>query len=345
MPKKNNLNIRLFKDFCTDEWDELLGTFDGTINYTAWFINYIEVLNAGSSIKNVTFGLFKDNVVIAIVPLYVEKVDSKWQMSMGQEPIYAPIFNKSVSNKEFNKYYDYLLSEVDRVAKNYNCKLARFQYSPLLNNDFNCNYFENFGYSDDIKYPDWYIFKAKYSYIVNLLVSKDELYRGVRKSNKPHVNRTRRETKLIVLDENNFDQSMFDQYVQLYYKIKGKKRNPSVFELDAVAVQKGFEVLLLCQYMDILIGAVALHTHNGKARYNSSVQDYDFDRSIYPNHFLLWESIVYLKEKGFDLFEIGEQVTESINLSSKERNLSHFKAGWGGTLVPWMKAQKEFDHA
>ncbi len=344
MDIKGNLNTRLFKDFSANEWDELLGTFDGTINYTSWFINYIEVLNAGSSIKNVTFGLFKNNVVIAIVPLYVEKVESKWQISMGQEPIYAPIFSNNTPYDAFSEYYKYIVTEIERIASNHQCILARFHYSPLLYTKVNHNYFTEFGYKENILYPDWYIFKAERSYVINLLIEESELYCSVRKSNKPNINRTRREAKLIVLDENNFDQSLFGQYVQLYYKVKGKKRNPSAFELDAVAVQKGFEVLLLCQYKDILIGAVALHTHNGKARYNSSVQDYDVDRSIYPNHFLLWESIVYLKKKKFDLFEIGEQVEESMDLSSKERNLSHFKSGWGGILVPWVKAQKEFDH-
>ena len=344
MDIKDNLNTRLFRDFSANEWDELLDTFDRTINYTAWFINYIEVLNADSSIKNLTFGLFKDNVVIAIVPLYVEKVDRNWQMSMGQEPIYAPIFSNNTPYEDFSEYYQYIVDEIERVGHQYHCLLARFHYSPLLYTKNSHNYFTEFKYKENILYPDWYIFKAEYSYVVNLLLIESELYRSVRKSNKPNINRTRREAKLIVLDEHNFDQSLFDQYVQLYYKVKGKKRNPSVFELDAVAVKKGFEVLLLCQYKGILIGAVALHTHNGKARYNSSVQDYDVDRSIYPNHFLLWESIMYLKSKNFVLFEIGEQVEESIGLSSKERNLSHFKSGWGGILVPWARAQKEFDY-
>ena len=45
MDIKGNLNTRLFKDFSANEWDQLLGAFDGTVNYTAWFINYIELLN------------------------------------------------------------------------------------------------------------------------------------------------------------------------------------------------------------------------------------------------------------------------------------------------------------
>ena len=44
-----------FIEFEFDEWDKVLSNFDATINYTSWFLNYIEILNAKSSIKNYTF--------------------------------------------------------------------------------------------------------------------------------------------------------------------------------------------------------------------------------------------------------------------------------------------------
>ena len=71
---------------------------------------------------------------------------------------------------------------------------------------------------------------------------------------------------------------------------------------------------------------------------------YNVDKGIYPNHFLLRAAIEYLKKNGFELFEIGEQVSDSdlYKVSKKEQDLSHFKSGWGGKLIPWMKAQKEF---
>lgn len=344
MMRVDSLSVSLFKEFSAKEWDALLENFDSTVNYTAWFLNYIEVLNVKSSIKNLTFVILDADVVTAIVPLYVEKIAEHWQMSMGQELIYAPIFRKNTQNEGVLKYYKYIISKIEKIANQYQCALARFYYSPLLYTKNSYNYFIKFGYDKDIFYPNWYIFKAEFSYIIDLLIEKNELYRPVRKSSKTIINRTRRETKLFVLDEDNFDQELFDEYVQLYYKIKGRKRSLAAFSLDAIAIKKGFEVLLLCQYCEKLVGSVALHTYNKKARYNSSVQDYNIDKSIYPNHFLLWESIVYLKEKNFELFEIGERLEDSMELSNKERNLSHFKTGWGGVLVPCIKAQKKFKH-
>jgi hypothetical protein len=132
----------------------------------------------------------------------------------------------------------------------------------------------------------------------------------------------------------------------LYYQIKGLIRTVESFELDSIAIRSGFEAIMLSEYKGKLVGAIALHTYNKKVRYNSSVQLYGVDKGIYPNHFLLGAAIDYLKENGFELFEIGEQVTPSdlYQLSEKEKNLSHFKAGWGGNLTPSMKAQKEFNN-
>ena len=139
---------------------------------------------------------------------------------------------------------------------------------------------------------------------------------------------------------------MFDRYVALYISVKGQRRSSSAFSLDAIAIKQGLEVLIICEYNNILVGTIGLHTYNKKARYNSSVQDLKVDRAIFPNHFLLWQAILYLNNNGFNQFEIGEQVTnsDSVNVSDKDKNLSHFKAGWGGKLIPSVKIQKNYEY-
>jgi len=347
MLEVDHLSISLFKDFSAKKWDDkLLENFDSTVNYTAWFLSYIEVLNVKSSIKNLSFVVLNGDVSIAIVPLYVEKIDNQWQMSMGQEPIYAPIFNKNVSNNVILEYYEYIVAEIDRIALQYQCVLARFHYSPLLHTKNSHNYFTEFGYKKDILYPNWYIYKSNHSYVIDLGNTKALLLKQIRKGHRSNISQTKKNAKLIILDSYSFDQNLFNRYVKLYYQAKGIRRSAEAFKLDSVAIKTGFEIIMLCEYNDELVGAVALHTYNNKARYNSSVQLYDIDKGIYPNHFLLGAAIDYLKENGFELFEIGEQVTQSdlYQVSEKEKNLSHFKAGWGGDLIPWMKAQKEFNH-
>ena len=346
MKEVNSLSTNLFKNLSFDEWDGVLKNFNVSINYTSWFLKYIEVLNAKSRIQNYTFVIYQNDTPIAIVPLYLENIENNWQISMGQEPVFAPVFSKKIGKSELTRYYKYLLLEVDKLAKTFKCKLARFQYSPLLYNEFSYNYYKDFGFIEDITFPDWYIFKAKYSYIIDLNQSVDYLYKAVRKSYKSLINKTRRETKCYILDDSNFNQILFDRYVALYISVKGQRRSSSAFSLDAIAIKQGLEVLIICEYNNILVGTIGLHTYNKKARYNSSVQDLKVDRAIFPNHFLLWQAILYLNNNGFNQFEIGEQVTnsDSVNVSDKDKNLSHFKAGWGGKLIPSVKIQKNYEY-
>ena len=232
-----NLSIKSFENYPSSKWDKLITDFDVTINYTAWFISYIEVLNSNNNIKNLSFLLLEDDEIVAIVPLYVEEINGKCQISMGQEPIYAPIVRTDADASSSLVYCKFILNEIEDISRKFKCTLARFHFSPLLTENMIPNFFIEFGYKEDIQHPDWYIFKSKNSYIINLNNEENDLYSEVRKSNKPHINRTRKETDLVILDGNNFDQSIFDQYIQFYYAVKGNKRSQSAFELDKSAIK------------------------------------------------------------------------------------------------------------
>jgi hypothetical protein len=214
----------------------------------------------------------------------------------------------------------------------------------LLHNNNSKNYFLKFGYRSEITEPDWYIFKSNHSYVVDLRLPIEILIKNIRSRYKTNINRTKDKVNLIILDKNYFEEIFFEKYISLYYKVKGLKRSLEAFKLDKIAITSGYESLLMCEFNNKLISAIAIHTHNKKARYNSSIQLYNVAKNIYPNHFLLKSSIEYLKRNNFEFYEVGEQVSsgESYKVSSKEENLSHFKAGWGGKLFPSVKAQKEF---
>ena len=344
MTELKKLSIRRFKSYSSKEWAGILLDFDTTVNYTSWFIDYIETLNEINDIKNYTFVVYEDYIPIAIVPIYVESIENNWQISMGQEPVFAPVFNKNIEKSELSKYCDFLLSEVDELSKNFHCKLARFQFSPLLKYSSIYKNFENFGYNEEISYPDWYIFKSNFSFILNLDKNKELLFRGIRKGHKSNIKYTKKIAKLIILDKQSFKKEFFSRYMDLYYEVKGDKRSFEAFNLDMIAIKSGLQSIMICEFNKEFIGAIAFHTYNNKARYNSSVQLYNINTKIYPTHFLLWSGIKYLKDRNFKLLEIGNQVIESeiYKVSKKEKNLSHFKAGWGCDLVSYSKIQKDF---
>tara|TARA_B110000238_G_C16055354_1_gene407989 strand:- start:116 stop:1150 length:1035 start_codon:yes stop_codon:yes gene_type:complete len=336
------LKTKIFNNYSLIEWNDLLLNFDPTINYTSWFLNYVEVLNSTSEIQNHTFVVYDENVPISIVPLYIEKISGLSQISMGQEPVYAPIFNKNISISE--KYHDYLLKKISDIALQNQCLLARFHASPLLNYHLYPFEYLNAGYVENIFYPDWYIFKSKFSFVLNLLNTKEHIFNRIRKGHRSNIRQTIKIANLIVIDKNTYTEELFSRYISLYYKVKGEKRNIDAFRLDSIAIKSDLQFIMICEYNNEFEGAIAFHTYNNKARYNSSVQLYNKNIRIHPTHFLLWSGIEYLQKKGYELLEIGDQVKENnqFSVSLKEKNLSHFKAGWGSDVISNIKVQKEF---
>jgi hypothetical protein len=341
---QSNLSIKKYINYSKVDWDSLLVNFDSTINYTAWFLDYVEVLNHSSEIKNFTFVLYEIDKPIAIVPLFLEKINGKLQISMGQEPVFAPIFHFNILISNNKKYIEYIINQIDKVATINNCILARFNFSPLVNYKFSHNEYFKFGYHEKILDPDWYIFKSNTSFILNLTNSKESIFNNIRKGHKSNIKQTQKIANLILLDEDSYNEEFFNSYIDLYYEAKGNKRSADAFKLDLIAINSGLQFIMICEFQNKLIGAIAFHTYNNKARYNSSIQIYNNTLRIHPTHFLLWSGIEYLINKGYTLLEIGEQVIESEHnsVSLKEKNLSHFKAGWGCDLISNNKIQKEF---
>jgi hypothetical protein len=341
---QSNLRIKRYINYSKDEWDRLLLNFKATINYTAWFLNYVEILNIASEIQNFTFVLYETHRPIAIVPLYVEKINGQFQISMGQEPVFAPIFNSNIVTSNISENIEYIVNQIDKVACINNCILARFNFSPLINYNFLPNEYFKYGYDENIFYPDWYIFKSNSSFVLNLANSKESIFNNIRKGHKSNIKQTQKIANLILLDEDSYNEELFNSYIDLYYKAKGNKRSADAFKLDSLAINSGLQFIMICEFQDKLIGAIAFHIYNNKARYNSSIQIYNNTLRIHPTHFLLWSGIEYLINKGYTLLEIGEQVIESEHNSAslKEKNLSHFKAGWGCDLISNNKIQKEF---
>ena len=340
--KSDDLSYISYSDIESSIWDKHVLEFNGDINYHSWMINYNMIYNKHTNIKNFSgYIVDQENKVLALVPLYIEKIDSDFQFSMGQNMIHAPLISKKLAQKEKITIYNFINTLIDKLAQGHQCKLARFQNTAFNTQDI--NYFSLLGYADTIDSPDWYIFKCPFAYILDLKEDLISLRSNIRKSFKSLINKTEKNSNFILLDKNNPNREIFDKYVQTHYEIKGQTRSLEAFEEDYNAICDGLESILICEKDDLFVGVVVLYTFNKKAIYNSAMQRYDIE-NLYPNHYLMWKSIEYLCEEDFEFFLIGEQIVDNSNykISDKEKNLSFFKQAWGGELYPWMKSQKVY---
>jgi len=331
-------------DFLPKEWDDAVTEFNGTVYHSSWFLEYMMVSHQNKEIQNLSFALIYDSKFVAIIPLFIEKINNQWQMSMGEEPIASMLYDITLPQKEILDIFEDIIGHINNLAEEKSCTLSRFHISPLMSiqQSNHINFYKLFDYKEVILEPNWYIFKCDFSYVINMDVPMDQLYTQIRRRYKSYINKTLKKSRLIILDNNTVTKELFDKYVEFYYSIKGQRRSIEAFTKDYEAIKNGIEILFICEYNEKFIGSIAIHQYNNMARYNSALMLKVED--LYPNHLLVWESIKYLKDKHCKYYEIGEQVIDNgmYNLSKKEKDLSFFKSGWGGDLYPWMKAQKEY---
>mgnify|MGYP000232167296 CR=1 FL=1 len=340
----NKLNIKSYCEFSPKQWDEVVNLFDGTIYHTSWFFEYMTIYHKNIHIQNYSFSILNDTEVVALIPLFVEKIDNMWQVSMGEESITSVLYDSNLKQKDILSIFQLFTRHIDEIAKEKLCSLSRFNISPLMtvSRDININFYKLFGYKDQILIPSWYVFKCDFAYVIDLSMPLEQLYSNVRRRYKSFINKTLKLANHIILDQDNLNKEVFCKYINFYYSIKGNRRTSEAFDKDYEAIKNGLEVIFICEYNDKYIGAIAIHQYNNMARYNSALT-VTID-NLYPNHSLVWKSIEYLKKNNCKYYEIGEQVCDngSYEISKKEKDLSFFKAGWGGDLYPWMKAQKEY---
>ena len=338
--------FRPLNEFSENEWNSQLIYFDSFIYHSYWYLKYVEILNKKYSIQNLTTSLYKGNDVVAIIPFFIEIIDGQCQCSIGEDVIPAPIFHRVLNKSQILGIYELIVNHYSLLIKQKKCNLARFGYSPLCINSHDDFFLKKFNYIEDITNPDWYIFKARKSVIIELNKSFNILLKNCRKGHRANYLATKKKVFLKILNSDYYDKKIFDDYVDFYLKIKGPKRTLDAFKFDYEAIAKGFQILFICYYREVIIGAIAVHCFQRKVRYNSSVQAYGVNKGLFPNHFLIIEAIKYFQRKDFELFELGEVFSKNIQNCdrTKEYNISHFKLGFGGEIYPSVKVQKKFTY-
>ena len=336
-----NLNIRYFCEYDLLQWEKLLLNFKKSISYSFWFLKYQEILFKKLKIKNFSFVVLDKENPCAIFPLYVENINNVSQISFGEEPVYSPIFAKNFSSNNKRKIINYGFEVIKKYKKKYNVETERYQISPFHFDKKLLNFYIENNFKDVISYPDWYIFKCNKTFVLDLNQEFHSIKKKIRKGHYANFKKTLKYAKLNIISQENPDRALFNHYIKSYYKVKGQKRTKQAFELDFDGINGKYQVIFCCIVNDRIIGAVAIHTYGKLARYNSSFRDIEFCDNLFPTHYLLMESIKYLKEKGFELLEIGGKVdSKKYSISDKEFNLSHFKSGWGGDCYPWYKFER-----
>ena len=96
------------------------------------------------------------------------------------------------------------------------------------------------------------------------------------------------------------------------------------------AVKENQLIISLAYQNNILLGGVTFNVNTFYVSYSSAANSrfIEKDKSRYIGHYLLWESIIKLKELNFKYLDLGSEVAMD-NVKEKEKNVVKFKKGFG----------------
>ena len=175
----------------------------------------------------------------------------------------------------------------------------------------------------------------RYDLIVNLEMTSQEIWGGIRKSYKPLINRAKRLWTSEIID--NPDTGVWEEFSDLHQSVSGRlTRSLKTWEIQRqwVLSEVAFAVYLRDKE-NRLIGA-ALFAHNqSAANYFTGVYDrHLFDQPV--AHLVQWEAILEMQRRRIRLYRIGERLYsgQMPTPSEKELTISFFKEGFASKISP-----------
>lgn len=126
-----------------------------------------------------------------------------------------------------------------------------------------------------------------------------------------------------------------EKFREDYYRIAGKITRPEItFDILAQWINQGFGTLLEAQFDGKTAGYTYILHWKGCAYYFMSCVGPEF-REYNISHYLQAKAFDILRQKGVKMYELGEQVYNTLHSqpTEKERNISRFKRGFGGEVV------------
>ena len=335
---------KLFSDSEPLWWDKQVVEFNGSVFYSYSYIKYLELCNKNNLIKNLSYVIMDNKKTLSLVIIFVEKIHDQLQMSIGEYSIQSPLINNKIDVDQVNFVKGMIKNNINNICKKYQCILARFQVSSLnilANSDIYQNFYYKWGFTDKILKNEWYSFQCKHSFIIDLKRKKEELRSSIRSSYKSCINKTEKNNiELHIINYKNLN--LFEEYGRMHNKIKNNKRNSENLLFNLNLIKENKETIFLCMKNKNIIGAIVILHFNNMAYYNSVFVNNN-DNFLYPNHYLLWQAIMYFHSNNYNYFHIGDKIDENItNVPQQHINLSFFKSGWGGQEVSWQHAEKTY---
>ena len=290
--------------------------------------------------RDVSFVVASDSGAVAIAPAFLERRGEEGRARLGisvagsfaPAPLLVDPGSERTSARVVRACYD----AIESSAREHGAESARLVIHPGTLPEQG-NVLREFGYFDC---------SAETS-LVDLQLPEAELWRRLRDSYRPLINKARRSYETTVFDFRNPDFDAHEAYREMHHRTAGRvTRALETFRLQ-------YEMLTADEAM--LVGlrasgawvAFAYCFHAGGTAYFGSMADQpDYQGPTPLGHPLIWAAIRYYHERKFRAFDVGLQQfgAQLLDLpSKKDVSISFFKRGFGASRVPLWRGVRYYN--
>jgi hypothetical protein len=171
----------------------------------------------------------------------------------------------------------------------------------------------------------------KFHQVLDLTVSEEELWQGIRRSYRSLINWGKRNLEIDILNNSSQIEAAMEGFRVLHKEVSGREtRTSASWQRQVDMIRAGEAFAVLAQLDGRLVSAGFFMYTRKSCYYGSSASKRElFDKPL--SHSVIWTAILHARSLGCATFEMGERIYPCQGTSSqKELKISFFKAGFGG---------------
>lgn len=336
------MEIKFIKEHDYKIWDDFCnGNSYTTFWHTTRSMKYYIDSSFNIKAHQKSFMVYKNNKIVGCIPVFLENINGEINLSYGGGAIPSPIIDEKLNLVTQKKVRKFIFENIDKIA--YENKIKKItMYIPSLssvyiNNLQKYNYLQEYGYID----------VSDLTCIIDLSRSEQELFSNFSKGHKSDIKKAEGILKLEIINETNVTKNRVYDFMNYYFRISGKNTRPmDAFDNIYEWIKSGYAVLLKATYNSFICGYSLFAIYKDTSYYAMACKDENYIE-FNISHFLQWKAIKYLKDRGVKYLDVGIQYFgDTLNSfpSDKDKNISKFKRGFGGFIIPVFKGEKFYDN-
>ena len=287
-------------------------------------------------IQDRSFVIKKNDLPVAICPLFLEEQNNRYFFSSNLGYQVAPLVSSRSTEKQRKKIERFCFEEIDKLAKRKRVVKCMSQIDPVAG-----------GYSYNVLTEYGYLDASLQTAVIDLGNKLEVLRSNLRKSYKSLINNGIDKFTIFVMDSGNHDYDVHEIYRKLHHKTSGRITRPiETFDMQFEDLKNDRAMLIALKDKDQFVAFSYFLHYRNCAYYGSAADDPDYESKIPLEHCIIWTAIDYYKKRGVNFLEIGAQQfgTQFFDHpSQKDLNICFFKRGFGGKIIPFYRGIKYYD--